>query len=162
MTVTYDRIATTTLGSATASITFSSISSAYTDLVLISNAKATVSGTNLMFRFNSDSGTNYGATMIKGNGTAASAYRYSNGTNGQIGEYNNVQFGTYITNFQNYSNTTTFKTVLTRSNVANDHTSAWVSLWRSTSAVNSISVVSDGGNIESGSTFTLYGIAREV
>jgi S-adenosylmethionine:tRNA-ribosyltransferase-isomerase (queuine synthetase) len=158
MAKTYEKIATTTASGSTASITFSSIASTYTDIVLISNAKATVAGTNLMFRLNSDSGSNYSATLLKGNGSTASSYRYSNGTDGRIGEYTNAQFGVYITNFQNYSNSTTYKTVLTRSNSANDHTSAWVNLWRSTSAVNSISVVSDGGNIESGSTFTLYGI----
>ena len=41
MTATYEKIATTTLGSNTASTTFSSISGAYTDLVLISFVRDT-------------------------------------------------------------------------------------------------------------------------
>jgi S-adenosylmethionine:tRNA-ribosyltransferase-isomerase (queuine synthetase) len=161
MTATYEKIATATASGSTTSITFSSIAGTYTDIVLISNAKATVAGANLAFRLNSDSATNYSATLLKGNGSTASSFKYTNGADGRIGEYNDNQFGTYITNFQNYSNTTTYKTVLSRSNVANDHTSAWVSLWRSSSAVNSISVVSASGNIASGSTFTLYGIKAE-
>jgi hypothetical protein len=39
MTSTYEKIATNTLGSAASSVTFTSISGAYTDLVLISNPK---------------------------------------------------------------------------------------------------------------------------
>ena len=41
MAITYEPIATTTLGSAAASVTFSSISGSYTDLVLIVVPKAT-------------------------------------------------------------------------------------------------------------------------
>jgi hypothetical protein len=37
MAITYEPIATTTLGTAAASVTFSSISGAYTDLVLVCN-----------------------------------------------------------------------------------------------------------------------------
>lgn len=161
LTVTYSQIATQTLGSAAASVTFSSIPGTYTDLVLVSNATGTTASTNLAFRLNSDSSTNYSATLLKGNGSSATSYRYSNGTDGRIGEFNNTNIGIFLTNFQNYSNATTYKTVLTRSNVADNHTSAWVSLWRSTSAITSILILADSGNIASGSTFSLYGIKAE-
>jgi hypothetical protein len=59
----------------------------------------------------------------------------------------------------NYSNTTTYKTVLLRSNNASAITVATVGLWRSTSAINTIKIYADGAAVFSvGSTFTLYGI----
>jgi hypothetical protein len=57
----------------------------------------------------------------------------------------------------NYSNTTTYKTSLVRTN--NDRVAAVVNLWRSTAAITTIKleeVVT--GDIATGSTFTLYGI----
>jgi hypothetical protein len=51
MTATYEKIATTTLGSAQADITFSSISGAYTDLVIIYtlNAATTTSSDTIIY-----------------------------------------------------------------------------------------------------------------
>jgi hypothetical protein len=63
----------------------------------------------------------------------------------------------------NYSNSTTYKTVLGRSNRASSDTAADVGLWRSTSAITRIDLAMGGSfptnNFASGSTFTLYGIA---
>jgi hypothetical protein len=57
------------------------------------------------------------------------------------------------------SNTTTFKTLLQRGGSASDRTAAWVNLWRSTSAITSLSIATFGGNFATNSTFSLYGIA---
>jgi hypothetical protein len=61
----------------------------------------------------------------------------------------------------NYANTTTYKTVLARSNVTDFRVAAIVGLWRSTSAINTIQLRSDNSsyNFTTGSTFTLYGIS---
>jgi len=60
----------------------------------------------------------------------------------------------------NYANTTTYKTSLTRGNIATVATLATVGMWRSTSAITSIKIERDGSNLlAAGSTFTLYGIA---
>jgi len=164
MAITYESIATNTLGSAAASVTFSSISGSYTDLVLVINAKGTGftgSGTYPYVRYNSDSGTNYSRTYLSGNGSSASSAR---------GTSENLQYlvgGTYIdgtfaynsiTHFMNYSNTTTYKTILSRANNSGVQVDALVGLWRSTSAITSIIVYSSSGNFDIGSTFTLYGI----
>jgi hemolysin activation/secretion protein len=59
----------------------------------------------------------------------------------------------------NYSNTTTNKTFLMRTNTANANTSLSASLWRSTAAITSISLgVEFTQNFVVGSTFNLYGI----
>jgi hypothetical protein len=63
----------------------------------------------------------------------------------------------------NYSNATTFKTVLSRGNRASAETAADVNLYRSTSALTRIDLAMGGSfptnNFATGSTFTLYGIA---
>ena len=62
-------------------------------------------------------------------------------------------------NFMSYSNTSTYKTLLIRGNDVVSSTAATSSIWRSTSAINTIKIFGYGGvNLDSGSTFTLYGI----
>jgi hypothetical protein len=158
---TYVPIATTTLGSNTASYTFSSIPSTYTDLVLIATGTATAL-VNFSLRFNGDSSTNYSRTMLYGNGSSAASYQVTNYALIPLGDFDTSQIASHIVNIQNYSNTTTYKTVLGRwNNNAGTYASlgATASLWRSTSAINSITALPDGGVFKTGSTFTLYGIA---
>ena len=110
---TYTPIATTTLGSAATSYTFTSIPSTYTDLVLVGNLSSS-SNTNISIRINSDSGTNYSNTYLTGvNGTGASSARGVNSTAGAAtwtGASMNSSVSTLLVNFMNYSNTTTYKT----------------------------------------------------
>jgi hypothetical protein len=163
MPATYEPIATTTLGSAQSSVTFSSISGSYTDLVLVTSMKAAsgYGSFGFLMQLNSDTGSNYSYTYLLGNGSSASSGRASNTTKAIIGTTSDANFGTIITQINNYSNTTTYKTMLSRDNATDVRTGAWVSLWRSTSAITSILVkVDDAASnlILSGSTFTLYGI----
>ncbi len=74
MPTTYEPIATTTLGSAAATITFSTIPATYTDLRVVWVGTVTVADSAGM-RFNSDSGTNYSRTVLQGDGSAASSNR---------------------------------------------------------------------------------------
>ena len=60
---TYYPIATTTLSSATNSVSFSSISGSYTDIVIVFNGAASTSGVTCNVQFNSDTGTNYSTTQ---------------------------------------------------------------------------------------------------
>ena len=159
---TYTPIATTTLGSATPSYTFTAISNAYTDLILISSLPGNQPGANLSIRVGNgsiDSGSNYSFTQLYGTGSAAASLRASNQTAMKVG----VVAGTnsmQIVQFQNYSNTTTYKTVLFRGSAPSNYVDAAVGLWRSTSAINQIYIADESGtNLGVGSTFTLYGIA---
>ena len=166
MTATYDCIATTTLGSALSTISFTSISGSYTDLVLVFvGAQTNNAQGDLQFRFNSDTGSNYSRTILSGNGTTASSNRSSSVTffRGEATSYpDTVDGGTVqILQLMNYSNTTTYKTVLFRGNSAASGTDATVGLWRSTSAITAIECYIDTGTLKSGSMFTLYGIKAE-
>jgi hypothetical protein len=169
---TYEPVATTTLSTATSSVTFSSISGSYTDLVLVLNcATAHSSSTFAAVEFNGDTGTNYSTSNLYGNGTAIGSSRQSNNnyawTSFFIGMDTTVGNTNVITHIQNYSNTTTFKTLLSRANRGSgalDYygTEELVSLWRSTSAITSITIKNfrsgTSYNFASGSNFTLYGI----
>jgi len=154
---TYESIATQTLGSATASVTFSSIPGTYTDLRIIYATTASADAGNYI-RYNSDSGSNYSRTNLYGNGSSAGSDRQTS----QTGIYGPFTMSSAITSntidIMNYSNATTFKTCLVRAGAANNSTLATVGLWRSTAAITSVVITCDGANFASGSTFSLYGI----
>jgi hypothetical protein len=158
MPATYEPIATNTLGSNAASVTFSSIPSTYTDLVLVLNTITSTSSEYMTVTINSDTGSNYSRMNVSGNGTVVSSGRSSNETVWYIAVEtygtNSLKFNS-ITHFMNYSNTTTNKTFLSRASHTDLGTDAVVGLWRNTSAINTIKVNS---NFATGSTFTLYGI----
>lgn len=161
MPATYEPIATTTLGSTVGSYTFTSIPATYTDLVLVTNL-ATDSATQFDLRVGNgsiDTGSNYSITYLLGNGSAASSSRGSNATAAYAGYSSSTALNKmHIFHFMNYSNTTTYKTTLLRYAAADTASTAVVSLWRSTSAINTIQIIALGNNLTSGSTLTLYGI----
>ena len=154
---TYEPIATTTLGSAASSVTFSSISGAYTDLILIVNASLASGAASTLMRYNSDSGTNYSGTRLIGNGSTASSERTTNSNQNDIG-YFNTSMCTSVVSIQNYSNSTTYKTCLVRANTS-EYVFGQVQMWRNTAAVTSINITNSSAvNFNAGSTFTLYGV----
>jgi hypothetical protein len=162
MPTTYEPIATQTLASAAASITFSSISSAYTDLRLVIVLKATSGNTsNLNLVLNSDTGTNYSYTTLRGDGTSAFSNSFTNNSNIRTGSGNITAGNLSLFEIDLFSYAgSTFKTVLLNQSVdlnGSGQTIRSVNLWRSTSAVNRIDCnFSNNGDI--GTTATLYGI----
>lgn len=158
---TYVALASTTVtGSSTTTVTFSSIPSSYTDLVVVAQYKS-VSNNYLMMRFNGDTGNNYSRTELRGDGTSATTQRLSNEAYAYITSIYapTGDLGTFIVQLNNYSNTTTNKTVLSRGNNATTGTGINVNLWSSTSAINTILLTPIGSGFDVGSTFNLYGIA---
>ena len=167
---TYTELRTTTVGTATNTVTFDLTGvSGYTDLVLVMNALQTspsVNQTRIRVGNSSiDSGSNYSQTILYGNGSSALSAKANNqsyidfdylAAPGVSGNPNTI-----VANFMNYSNTTTNKTILHRASQATSGTDAIVSLWRSTAAINLINVfTSSGNNWTVGTTFSLYGIAN--
>lgn len=164
MAITYEAIASTTVGTAQSSVTLNSFSG-YTDLVLVATTLNSVSTNQPYIQLNSDtsgSSTNYSTTSLRGDGSSAASGRHTNqfawfpvpgpgvGTNGNPEPW--------IVQIMNYANTTTYKTALSRFNNASSVLAADVHLWRSTAAITSITITMELGNFNSGSTFTLYGI----
>lgn len=161
---TYEPLATTTLGSAASSITFSSIPSTYTDLRIVFVFKNNAAGIIYPgIQFNSDTGTNYSSTILYGNGTSAASTYSTNYTS----LWRNVEYTTdaypslYTLDIFSYAGST-YKTALTSKNSDNNGSGAVVrevGLWRSTAAINSISIVDNGvRQFAAGTTATIWGI----
>jgi hypothetical protein len=165
MASTYEPIATNTLGSAASSITFSSISSAYTDLRVVLTG-TTASQAFPFLRFNTDTGNNYSGTYLDGSGSAASSLRDTNISGiyiaGANGDFRNTQVATAQIDIFSYAGSTN-KTAL--SAFSGDRNGAGfvvrtVGLWRSTSAITSVVLSGNGVNWSIGTTATLYGILK--
>jgi hypothetical protein len=164
MATTYEKIATTTLGSASATITFSSISSAYTDLRLVITALQG-SGNNIALRFNSDSGTNYSRTRLIGNGTSATSTRATDDTEIDLNReaLSSTNPSLYEVDIFSYAGST-YKTLLATSNEDRNGSGSVVravGLWRDTTAINSITITSlSADTMGAGTSATLYGILK--
>jgi len=161
MPTTYEPIATTTLSSAQTYVQFSNIPQTYTDLVAVINASAS-GATGAWWNSNTSGSALYSDTRLSGDGSSASSTRRS-GQDEAIftaGSEVGTTFSFVATlHFMNYANTTTFKTVLSRSGSAGASTTAGVLLRRDTSAITTIYFDLVGtGTYSIGSTFTLYGI----
>ena len=156
MPATYTPLATNTLGSATSSVTFNSFSG-YTDLVLIFQTKLTTSNA-IKVQYNSDTGNNYSYTRLYGYASTAASDRATNTSYFDAGFSANNTVNQTI-QIMNYANTTTYKTALSRASTEGGSqifANAW--LWRNTAAITSIKIEAASGNLDTGSTFTLYGI----
>ena len=165
MAATYEPIASQTLGSDTASVTFSGIAADWTDLVLsiAGRGTAALSSVLLQVQFNSDTGSNYSASYIWGDGSSAYSGRQSNVTYAPVGNMaaasatSNV-FTPFALTFMSYANTNVYKTTLAANAISGTLVGRNVSLWRSTSAITSITLSPNSGNFATGCTFSLFGI----
>ena len=167
-------IATSTVSSATATVTFSSIPQNYEHLQIRflaqSNRASANSGDYFSVRFNSDSGSNYNlGHQLSGDGSSASSYANgNNGTSLLIERIVNYESGANIftpgiTDILDYKNTNKYKT--TRSLLGYDYISGGQAnfasgLWMSTAAISSISISMVSAQFTQYSTLALYGIKR--
>lgn len=158
-TPTYTPLANLTLSSSASSVTFSSIPATYRDLRIVI-AGTTSAGVNTVLRFNSDSGNNYTGVLMYGTGSGS-------GTSGTFGAGSFAYFGALWTgqgnntvDIMDYSATDKHKTLISRYNSAANEVGAMASRWASTSAVNSITILTaSAATYASGTTFAIYGIA---
>lgn len=149
----------TVSGSSTTTVTFSSISGIYRDLVLVV-AGSNSSTTYLGLRLNSDTGFNYYYNWVSGNGSSASSNQ--NSTNG-IYFLSNAQIGTtqglYKFELFDYADSNKHKTIFAKADKADAATDSFVYRWNQTSAITSIQAVVLGGNLVAGTTLCLYGVS---
>ena len=157
MAATYEPIASTTLGSAASSITFSSIPADYTDLVIVVTG-ANSEGSELGIQLNGDSSTNYSWTWIQGTGSAANSGRASNAPRARIGSFTTGGPHYAHATVMSYANANVYKTVLSSMDRVGNSVARIVGLWRNTSAVNEVKVIVEYGSLQTGTTASLYGI----
>ena len=161
---TYEPIATASGDGSSGTITFSSISG-YTDIRVVL-VGTTTSSVVLGMRLNGDSTSLYSQTYLWGNGTSPGSSREST----QNRNYLHSQTGTSTTIPQtfridlfNYANTTTHKLALVQTSMDFNGSGAVereVCLYRSNSAITSISFITGTGAFSTNFRATLYGIAR--
>jgi hypothetical protein len=161
---TYNPLQSTVLTSATGSVAFSGIDQGYTDLIIVCSFYKTTSGSPRV-RFNGDtsSSTLYSQTILYGNGSSALSGKETSQNGYLLLDYFNPSTtnpNVVTLNLLNYSNTTTFKSILEKSGVGDVGTEASIGLYRSTNAITSITIVADAGSgvFGAGTTFDLYGI----
>ena len=162
MATTYEKIATTTLGSAASSITFSSIAATYTDL-RVTFVGASTGGANLRLQLNTDTGTNYSKTNLYGRGATADSARSTSA--GPIyltddGITSTPHF--YAIDLFSYAGST-YKTFLWEGSEDNNGSGSvvrGVGLWRNTAAITSVILYDNGNTFNTGTTATLYGILK--
>jgi hypothetical protein len=163
---TYTPVATTTIsGSSTATYTFSSIPSSYTDLELVINATSVgASDYAARISFNGDTTSGlYSWCLARGMGSTISGINYSSQNDiAMTTNYSIMQTPSTIrVSLQNYSNSSTYKTILGRFNQVNPAgktASTFAGTWRNTNAISSITITIGGDYFGAGSTLTLYGI----
>jgi len=161
---TYEPIASQTLGSATSTVTLSSIPSTYTDLVLVFLFKGnTTNQPTLQVTFNGTT-TGYSGTQLTGNGSSAASYRNTSAAFisiarlvGQPASSSGV--ATVILDVMSYANTSVFKTLLGQAASSDTGVEREVGLWQNTAAINEIKITTATSNdFGIGSVVSLYGI----
>jgi hypothetical protein len=163
MATTYEKIATTTLGTASATITFSSISSAYTDLRLVVVINGVSTANYTLLKLNNTTG-NIGFTQLSGSGTSAGSGRSTSDV-----LYLNYQatLSTTLPTFStvdlfSYAGSTAKSMLVTSSYDKNGSgiVERFASVCTSTSAIDRIDVYTSSGTFNTGTTATLYGILK--
>jgi hypothetical protein len=169
----YVSIATQTVGAGgVSSVSFTGIPSVYKHLQIRYIARDTTAdndANSAVVRFNSDSGTNYVRHYLLGTGSAvyAGAVQNLTGVDGgliQGGGGLASCFSAGVIDILDYTNTNKYKTIRSASgnntniNSALNYFEFESGLWQSTSAITSISVSVNSGNLAQYSSFALYGI----
>ena len=136
--------------------------------MLVINARSSYASTTAQAYtyINNDSTFLYSQTRLYGNGSSAVSDRTSGGLLylGEIPAATSTSgiFGSSVNHFMNYANTSTYKTILTRSAVdlnGSGLVHLWAQLYRSTNAITILSCYNTtGANWVAGTTFSLYGI----
>jgi hypothetical protein len=123
----------------------------------------------LYIRFNDDSGSNYTAHSLYGNGTNASSFVNGTTSDTEIETYNmpgnnaaaNI-FGVSVIDVLDYASITKFKTIRSLGGFDNNSTNGRVSLvsgfWRNTNAITSVTLIAGNSTWVQHSSFALYGV----
>jgi hypothetical protein len=161
-------ISSQTLTSTAASVTFSSIPSGYTDLVLRVSARMSVAGPdNINVQINSFTNS-HSYTDVYGSGSTATSTR---ATGVGFFRLQNILIGTeatantfcsaecYFPSYTNGANKVMSHFGVGEDNIANPvYAVATAGLLSQTATISSLTITPAGGNFVSGSSFYLYGI----
>lgn len=153
---TYKPMQSVSVTAPTSSIIFSGIDQNYTDLIIIGSIKVTAGTPVVQLVINSDTNSNYSRTGMYGDGATPSGYKNTSASSLELFSADTTNFTPITLHLANYSNITTNKAVLQRS--GKTYPTIAAGLWRSTSAINALTMRLSASTFEPGSTFSLYGI----
>ncbi len=165
MATTYTLIASTTLSSAQSSISFTSIPSTYTDLIVKVSGRLTraTTGGAVVVAFNGSTSSFsirslYGAGSATGSGTTPSNFvGYWDGANETANTFSNFEM--YIPNYSSSNNKSFSVDVVDENNATEAYATMVAGLWANSTAINSIAFTDNSaGNFAQYSTAYLYGI----
>jgi hypothetical protein len=162
---TYTLISSNVLSSSAASVTFSSIPSTYTDLVVKASTRNSSGGTCVIATTFNGQSSGYSVTRLRGDGTSASSGRTSSATYLYFSLTDSTFTSNTFSNWEmylpNYLSSTS-KAVSNFSVSENNATASYIDtnagLSNITSAVTSVTLTASGDTFVSGSSFYLYGI----
>lgn len=167
----YTKISETVLSGTQASVTFSSIPQTFRSLRIETTTRGDFASGSIAWglRFNSDASALYNFQQVIINGTSVTASQAQSETRGYLGEISaNTATANcaseHVITIHNYTGTSFFKQAVSLMNMVTSvgasglHVREIGTLWRSTAAITSITLLPDSGNFVSGSTFTLYGM----
>lgn len=160
-------IATTLLGTATGTVTFSNIPQNYKHLQIRAIARNTgTASSGVGFQLNGDTTASYSWHRLYADGSSATSYGEANST--IFGQVNITQsnqtasaFGVFVLDILDYANVNKFKTgrLLHGRDLNGSGTIALASSnWRNTAAITSILIFPASDNFDTNSRFSLYGI----
>ena len=159
----YNSIATVTVGAAVSSISFTSIPATYTHLQLRCFTELTSPGILgiTVGASSADTGNNYSTHILDGD--AGSAYAGAGVSENRLGILYPVQsnFAGAVIDFLDYTNTNKYKTVhsfMGSDNNGGGRIRLATGNWRSASAIGTIVLTPNAGNLKQYSSFALYGI----
>ena len=163
---TYTLIASNTLSSAAANITFSSIPSTYTDLLIRISARSNNTGSNIQLQFNG-SAVSYTAMYLRGNGSAATSYTQTTfGTDAVYGTYLTSDASTFMSQdfyVPNYAGST-YKSVsgdgVEEMNQTLAYSMLTAGLWSNTAAITSVTIDNETSTLQPYTSAYLYGISK--
>lgn len=163
MATTYEKIASYAATGSVADITFSSIPSTYTDLVLKFSTRNSIADLDILIKFNGST-SSFTAKRLYGSGSGSGGTDSLARTAGLI-EDSSYTASTFASNeiyIPNYASSTQYKSYSVDSVTENNATLSYVlfgaGLWSSNSAINSVTIAPAASNIVQFSTATLYGI----
>ena len=156
---TYEAIASITSTGSTSIFDFTSIPSTYTDLILVYNGTMSGSTNNgIRLRMNNDAGSNYDITRVYAAAGGTGSDNNTTNTFIDIGYMIAGTIETFQCHINNYTNSSIKKTVVSHfAAPTNDGTMQQAATWRSTAAINQVTLDSSINHV-SGTTATLYGI----
>lgn len=151
-------------------VSFSSIPQTYMDLQIVGSCRSTINGAIGVMRLypNGNTPSQVSNTIARNVNNSYNSGRESNGTAGYVGvipgaTQNAAVFGSFTIDIPNYKSTSSKQLI---SNCVPEGSSATIDnavdvcaiLFRTTTAIDTLTFYTDGANITEGSVISLYGI----